>query len=673
MSNRKATICIIQLIFLTAIILFAPASFSKTTWEDDLSYDVNKVSSAWLYEKLQLPEPYARQAKLALDDTKKFEKVLRDYFLSRPVLKGLLLEAPASTVEQYKKGILELNPNPPVPFKLPMDWERKDLGANFLSQLHSLRYLPALMEGYKRNNDIELFQAVERVFLDWIRRNPYTSPMHPRAWHEGAVAARIRVLLHFLNFYKSTGGPQEASLTLLLSSIYQHAQFLTKDETYKSGGNHGLRQDWGLLAATLAVPEFKHSLRWQELALTRMKNKQINITFSPEGVYLEHSPAYHEYTVFMIKEITTLLQENGLQNEFVKFEELIKKSDRYLTHVLTPLGKFPPVGDSDEVELSYELESIVNDQYLKYSSTSGNAGIPPKELDGFYPLAGEAIFRDTWGIDHATASRSIYIHMHAANHLPIGHRHADELSFVLHGFGRWWILETGKYTYDKNDWREYATSANAHNGYTFNGKGLDSNKQTGNFKDVYFEESYVSTPELAAVRAHNSRFSEIGTKVSRTFVFLRNRKTLVLLDDLNTPKTGKWEAYLHLAPELEVTIDKLKILARAPEINDTLLEIISEQKGTQAVTLVKGQKEPIQGWYSPDYGKIIPSPTLIFDRTGKDGVVSTLLRFRNDTEQKIERLKTELRGDYYYITWIEGDKKVGIKISKIQPLQVQQL
>lgn len=29
-SNRKATICIIQLIFLTAIILFAPVSFSKT-------------------------------------------------------------------------------------------------------------------------------------------------------------------------------------------------------------------------------------------------------------------------------------------------------------------------------------------------------------------------------------------------------------------------------------------------------------------------------------------------------------------------------------------------------------------------------------------------------------------------------------------------------------------
>lgn len=487
------------------------------------------------------------------------------------------------------------------------------------------------------------------------------------------MARRIRVLLHLLNFYKETGGPQEGSLTLLLSSIYQHAQFLTQDKVYKLGGNHGLRQDWGVLAAVFAIPEFRHSPKWQELALSRMMEKQIDISFSSEGVYLEHSPGYHYYTILMIKDIVSLLKANGYQKDLSWVETLFRRSNYYLTHVLTPLGKFPPVGDSSEHGLERNKMQI-NDPGLIYAATSGREGDVPEDLDGFFPIAGQAIFRDSWGTNYETARKATYIHMHAANHLPNKHRHADELSFVMHAFGRWWILEAGKYAYERNEWREYVWSTQAHNSYTFNGMGLEFYKTTKFDKDVYFEDDFVSNPLIAAARAHSYRFAESGVSVIRTFIFLREWKTLVILDHLTSPKKGKWEAYLHLAPDLEVSVNKLQVLAKSPDNEGNVLEITSESGITHGIRLVKGQKNPILGWYSPKYLEIIPSPALVMDRTGQGGVASTVLRFRKINELSIENIKTNLTDDgFYEISWVVGGKDIGISVSKGQPLRVQMI
>lgn len=149
--------------------------------EHAVDFDVNKVSPSWLLEKLDIPEPYASQASRAVDTPAHFEKILKSYFLNTTPLKGLPSIEPGKVAKNYREGVLKLKPNPAIPFELPFDWNQSDLGRNFLAQLHSLRFLSSLMEEYKKTNDREIFQTVERVFLDWTLKNPHTHPMHRRA------------------------------------------------------------------------------------------------------------------------------------------------------------------------------------------------------------------------------------------------------------------------------------------------------------------------------------------------------------------------------------------------------------------------------------------------------------------------------------------------------------
>ncbi len=62
---------------------------SGTACSQEPNYNINKVTQAWLLEKLELPEPHATQAALAVNDPLRFEDVLRDYFLKCPLLIGL--------------------------------------------------------------------------------------------------------------------------------------------------------------------------------------------------------------------------------------------------------------------------------------------------------------------------------------------------------------------------------------------------------------------------------------------------------------------------------------------------------------------------------------------------------------------------------------------------------
>ncbi|MGH8542589.1 MAG: heparinase II/III domain-containing protein [Gammaproteobacteria bacterium] len=82
-------------------------------------------------------------------------------------------------------------------------------------------------------------------------------------------------------------------------------------------------------------------------------------------------------------------------------------------------------------------------------------------------------------------------------HRGFGHRHSDEMSFVFHGLGRWWILETGKYGYDKGAIREHVQSAQAHNGITFNHEGMRPLDMKDPTKTVAFEPTLISAPALA--------------------------------------------------------------------------------------------------------------------------------------------------------------------------------
>ena len=345
------------------------------------------TSPQWLLERLQLPEPLAQRAREHVDEPVAFEDLLKQHFLSNPPFEELpdpwtLHPASRSTdldiARAFERGILWLDPSPPAEFTLPIDWARSDLGRSCLSQLHSLRFLPPLMDSYREHPDERLFETIESIRLDWLYRNPRTKPAHTRAWNEGSVSLRVGTLLELLNFYKKTGGPRDGSLIYLLGSIYEHARYLARQETYAVPSDYAVRQAWSLIAISCAIPEFADSSAWRQSAMEQLQ-AQVRDGFSSEGVWLQYSPAYQEYVALLLDQIIdTLLRSDGYTGDLLWAGEIRGRSESYLAHALTPEGKYPPVGDSAEISLVFTLHA--EDAELTYAASSGAVGGPPEDL-----------------------------------------------------------------------------------------------------------------------------------------------------------------------------------------------------------------------------------------------------------------------------------------------------
>jgi hypothetical protein len=634
--------------------------------------DPRTVDAKWILEHFEFPGDNQVRAMEAAGDEPTFDAFLRTYFKSRPDLRGLPLPFISNrqdTIEFYDRGLMVISKLDPIPFELPPDWGRIDLGRTFLAELHSWRLLTNFLTAYQETGHEEYRTVLETLADDWIEKNPYAKPAHERAWHEGAMAKRILVLLNLFNHYKNADDDSRLRLRTILAMIIQHAEFFAWGEHYSRAGNHGIRQDIGMIAAAIAMPEAKNARSWLRIATDRLQHQQVEPGFSREGVWREHSPGYHDYVMSLFNDLLDIVDENEADVDLGFIRELSFRSRRYMAHVLTPRGLLPPVGDSAERELNISRWS--DGPAVRYSASGGEEGTPPDELDGFFPDAGEAIFRDTWGHDPLSARNAFYIHMHAAFHPGFGHRHADDLSFVMYGLGRWWIIETGKWGYEKGKWRHYVESAQAHNAYTFDGATLHWSDDRDPDKDANFEDALVSSDTLAAVRGCTNRFAPDDTRVTRTFVFLRERRTLLLLDHLQSPHRGDWRGHFQLPPDLEPRIvGEARIVGRAPTHPDLELEITGEPGQVDSVDIAIGSEDPLLGWYSPAFLEMVPAPTVVFERTGSEVLAATVIRIKDKDGPRLTDLSSAGEDGEYEIRWREGGEPISITITIDRPLQV---
>lgn len=669
-----SAVCLVVLLAVLYLSIERESSEETNPPPAALHVDPLEIDGPWILSRLDLPAAVRGQLEANLNDSAKFEDQLRSFFYDQPPVRGLpedFIRNRQDAADLFDRGLLQIRSFAPIPFEVPIDWADQRFPLTYLAELHSWRFVNDLLVAYQETGRPHYFDAMESVIIDWITANRFDDPAHSRAWHEGAVSKRTLVLLNLFDHYRQTDAETRVPLRAIIALVVQHAEFLAWGAHYRPAGNHGIRQDIALLAVSFALSSARRSDEWQKLAMRRLEDEQLQLGFSSEGVWREHSPGYHYYVIKLFGDLVYLIEQNegeGVGTSFLT--ELIGKSQKYLTHVVTPTGKLPPVGDTFEKRLA--LTRSVDCPSVRYVLSGGERGAPPDALDGFFPDGGEVVFRDTWGDEHRAARDAFYIHMHAAFHPGFGHRHADDLSFVMFGHGRWWISEAGKYGFAENRWRDFALSAQAHNGYTFEGAALRALASEDPSKDAFFEASFVSTDDLAAARAHTTRFRQDGVEATRTFIFLRERHTLVLLDQLTSPESGTWQGYLHMPADMVLSragpASVIGVVESHPEL---ILDIAWEHAKTQNIDIAIGREDPLLGWHSPKSLEMIPAPTIVLDRDGADLLVATIIRVHDRDAPTIQDVSSERNGSSYLVTWREGTDEHRISASVGEPLMVQ--
>jgi len=371
----------------------------------------------------------------------------------------------------FAKKMLELAPFKAVAFSGWSDWEQDPLNnRSWQWRLNWLSFLPYLMAHHSTTEDDAVLDLAREAIQSWLDIYVDTDTDYPFEfiWHDHATALRAEQLVMFA-YYCKEQSPEWAKqhadfLVFLERSLLVHGEWLAKDSFYSEHTNHGLEQARVLLLLG-TVFDGEQAREWLKIAKRRISS-ELSFAFTDEGVHVENSPAYHIFVFKVFLGIIKDYPEEVLGDLADQFNQFSVKALSFITHILRPDGKLPPIGDTEQLPTSDAYRDMFGHtleyQYFLYALTQGKQGVVPPTLNRVYAMSGYAVFRDQWPVseDYQKAFHIITKVGCSSRY----HHQQDEGHISLYAGGEDWLIDSGLYNYINNDpVRKYMRGRPGHN------------------------------------------------------------------------------------------------------------------------------------------------------------------------------------------------------------------
>ena len=369
------------------------------------------------------------------------------------------------------KGQLQLAPFEAIRFDGWGNWEQDPFkNRNWQWRLHWLQFIPYLMAYHHVSGDDAVLDCARDAIASWLDNYLGTDSDYPFefVWHDHATALRAEQLVLF-RYYCSEYAPEwgrknRRFLTELDGALSVHARLLVEDRFYSKYTNHGLEQSRVLLLLG-TVFQGEEPQQWQGTAVERIRG-ELAASFTGEGVHVENSPAYHIFVFKVFLGIIRDYSEDILGDLGTEFGRFADKAMGFMTHILRPDGKVPPIGDSEQLPTSDAYRNIFGHapeyQYLLYALSQGKEGFIPPHLNRVYPTSGYAVFRDLWPTEgeYENAFHIIVKGGCSSRY----HSQDDEGHVSIYAGGEDWLVDSGMYNYNEKDpVRKYMRAREGHN------------------------------------------------------------------------------------------------------------------------------------------------------------------------------------------------------------------
>lgn len=534
-----------------------------------------------------------------------------------------------------------------------VDWAfNPTVDQEWLWRLHRLQWWPVLGRAYALSRDERYAQAFVSQLRDWLASNPLPPRKDERssAWRLMETAMRLRLswIPSFALFYRSPSFDEDAKLAML-RSICDHAQFLSQ---FKTNRNHLLRESNGLAYAAVVFPEFKDASRWEEIALARLDH-ELSGQFNQDGSHIEVSTGYQWLVVDEFQNAYDLLQPHNLALPHHDLAQWLEKLYQVLANLVRPDGSFPQVNDGF-VHWPATLLARAGAQFRRddftFIGTAGQEGSAPADTSTGFDDAGLYIMRSDWTKD------ARYLLFDAG---PYGgpHGHEDKLSIEVYAYGQPFIVDSGSYTYDKNDpFRTYFVGSHGHNTVLVDGlsqvrrwypENLDPQPAQGNYAQWVCQPDFdfvaaTYRDGYGAFRMNKPQEAHIvkGVTHTRRVLFVKPDYWLVI-DELHASTSHDYQILFHTAPGLAVQheSDGRTIVSAGPD--SSRLVIVSAEPQTLQVSTIKGSESPPQGWYSESSKVKTPASVVIYEQKHRASTVIATLLYPSAADQTIETLRIE--------------------------------
>ena len=465
---------------------------------------------------------------------------------------------------------------------LPIDWSADPFqDINWQHRLHSWSSMDYWMHEYEEDGGAAHLEDPIDIALDWYRFHVVEGKTSALQWYDHSTGVRASRLAFLLSFILSNQiEVSDSDLVLLMDLADLHVQKLM-DPEFLTPNNHGLFQLVGL-DALCSVVGWRHACQG---ARTYAREEFISLVkswFTKEGIHIENSPTYHGWVPLQIREL-------GAMERFrdPEIQRILDRADEIASWLTFPDGRWVRVGDSHGN--GPKLTGPIEPQCLPE-----NGGCWAVQD---FTESGYAIVRSLPKVE-ASESSMLFV---SGTTAPTGHKHADDLAFVLIERGQDIFVDSGRYGYNYDDARSYVLSARAHNVPSLVGKRTDP----------YVIDAADS--HLEPIVVEQGRFTIRGV-VDRPGLFMHERTlsyvpgVLLQIDDqLNNLTDLQWQSNLHLAPDLIPEISDTGFVVRAGD-----LTVRGEFRGEGCeITAVRGETDPYQGWVSVGYLELAPASVVV--------------------------------------------------------------
>ncbi|KHJ49880.1 hypothetical protein PZ78_16000 [Vreelandella venusta] len=492
------------------------------------------------------------------------------------------------------KQHLELAPFKAVPFSGWGDWEQDPLkNRSWQWRLNWLSFLSYLMAYHRASGDEVVLESAREAIQSWLDAYLETDTSYPFEfiWHDHATALRAEQLVLFAYFCREHAPEWASKHTEFLATLEQalvvHGQWLAKDSFYSEHTNHGLEQARVLLLLG-TVFEGEQAREWQQIAIQRISS-ELTFAFTDEGVHVENSPAYHVFVFKVFLGIIKDYPEEVLGNLAEQFSQFSAKALSFITHILRPDGKLPPIGDTEQLPTSDAYREMFGNtieyQNFLYAISQGSQGLKPNKKNQVYVRSGYAVFRDCWPSSaHFSKAFHIIAKIGCSSRY---HHQQDEGHVSICAGGEDWLIDSGLYNYiNKDPVRKYMRGRLAHN------VPIVSNaRYADNFEhrlSAWRIESYSELRELPYVDMHLDVLPSVSHQ--RRLQFDSLAKVVKISDTISCLEASRRNVTLqwHFPKDKSISIEGQQVIIASKSGNK--LTLCFEGASPDDISIVKGQK-----------------------------------------------------------------------------------
>ena len=495
----------------------------------------------------------------------------------------------------------------------PLTWKENPFNdKTWEYEFQSLFMVYDQLLAFQARGDAKYLAAADQLLEEWL--STHLDFDFNANWADHVQANRTRILLLAWELLRREN-PTSHRVDDVCRALQVHGRRLSSEEEYTRNHNHGYFQDEALLLLSSVFTDHTLAAAWSSLARERVA-AQIEYAVSPDGVHREHSPSYHAGMQGRFSALGRLLGELEL-GLTIDVDALVGKMWDYIAFAALPDGAAPLVGDSSRWFGSVGTPGIT--ESADYSLSLGTQGAPAEETIRVFEDAGYAFFRDRW---HPAETFDQTIHVgFIASFFSRAHKHCDDLSVIMSGYNHEWLVDSGLWSYNNDEFYDLSIRPAGHNVVEVDGLSYFGNYPTSRdgSESIRLITESDSTANQPWVRGEH-RFND-GVVFARELTF--RPPDAITVEDRLTAEDGKTHDYVlywHIASDKTVFDERNGVFRVTATGDGAGPEMTLAITATSALNcrIAKGETNPPMGWHFPIFGEAVEASVIACSTRGQD-------------------------------------------------------